>query len=108
MNISWLKAHHAAPLVLSAPATSTIGSAVQSLDRAYQTTVRKCAALEAEIDSLVEELRQSRAVVKSIEAAMTVVCADPALFDDEKEKAAAVVNAAIDKAVDLEEITNVR
>lgn len=79
----------------SPPQTSAIGATVRAFDKAYQAQLIKRTALEAQIAGLQEDLRQTTVIIASIEAAMTVASADPALTADEKDAAAAAVSNRI-------------
>lgn len=83
-------------------ATSAVGAAVRAFDKSYQAQLSKRMALETQIAGLQEDLRQTVVIIASIEAAMTVASADPALSTDEKATAeAAVSNRVTIEARDL-------
>ena len=93
----------ATPAIM-APQSTTIGGAVRALEKSYQSMSRKRDDLEAQITALQEELRQTTVVVSSLEAALTVACADPALTAEEKDIADAAVSTRVAGAIDVEDL----
>jgi hypothetical protein len=106
--LNWTKFYIPPPVpppqrpTISPPApirTTAIGSAVLALDGSYQTLLAKRAGLDTQIADLREERRQSIVMIAALEAAMTVVCADPALTEAEKQVATAAVSNRIEASV---------
>lgn len=95
------------PTATIASSPSTVGGAVRTLDRSYQTMSRRRDDLTNQIAALTEELRQTTVVVHSLEAAMTIVCADPALTAAERDIAETAVASRIEGAIDVEDFAHV-
>lgn len=70
------------------PSSSTVvGNTVISLSLARADFHRQRVQLEAEIRAKQEALRQTLAVLKSLDLALTEISEDPALTDDERLRA---------------------
>jgi hypothetical protein len=86
--------------VIEPPAPrSIVGETVATMNRVLIARLNIAASLEAEISSRQEALRQTRAVIHSVELAMLEMLDDPALTADERSMIEAIQARAIDRAV---------
>lgn len=83
---------------------SIVGGLVANLHRVLQASDTKRIELEARIAADTEELRQTNVSISTVQAALFAMSDDPALSQEEKDKARAVVDGHLTQELETVDV----